>query len=319
MKVGYHCSHEQFAPGDLLRLVQRAESAGFQAAMCSDHIAPFSERQGSSGFAWSWLGAALATTELSFGTVNAPGQRYHPAIIAQAIATLAEMFGGRFWVALGSGQFINEHITGARWPTKDERNRRLEECVHAIRALLAGETVTCRGAVGIEEARLYVRPPQAPPIFAAALTPETATWAARWSDGLITVYQPGGKMEAVVDAYRQAARGPRPVLLQAQHAFGRTYDEALAGAFDQWRQVTLPSAVMADLRHPAQIDEASSFARPEDIAQRLRVSPDPAQHLAWLREYEALGIETAYIHNVTREQELFIDAFGADVLPALGT
>jgi coenzyme F420-dependent glucose-6-phosphate dehydrogenase len=116
--IGYHASHEQFRPGDLLRYVQLAEQAGFGAAMCSDHFHPWSERQGQSGFAWAWLGAALEATSLSFGLVNAPGQRYHPAIIAQAAATLADMFPGRFWIAVGSGQALNEHITGERWPSK---------------------------------------------------------------------------------------------------------------------------------------------------------------------------------------------------------
>src|SRR5918995_402205 len=117
MLIGYHASHEQFSPAELLGLVRLAERSGFEAAMASDHISPFSLRQGQSGFVWSWLGAALATTQLSFGTVNAPGQRYHPTIVAQAIATLSQMFPERFWVALGSGQFINEHVVGTQWPS----------------------------------------------------------------------------------------------------------------------------------------------------------------------------------------------------------
>ncbi len=125
--------------------MKRAEQAGFDAAMSSDHFSPWGERQGESGFAWSWLGAAMATTELPFGIVNAPGQRYHPAIIAQAAATLAEMFPGRFWIALGTGEASNEHITGDVWPSKDVRNRRLLECVAVIRALLAGEEVSHDG------------------------------------------------------------------------------------------------------------------------------------------------------------------------------
>ncbi len=112
--IGFHASHEQFAPDRLLRLAVAAERAGFDAAMCSDHWAPFAESQGQSGFAWSWLGAAMAATSIPFGVVNAPGQRYHPAIIAQAAATLEVMFPGRFWLAVGSGQLINEHITGDR-------------------------------------------------------------------------------------------------------------------------------------------------------------------------------------------------------------
>src|SRR5690606_27162420 len=126
LKFGYHASHEQFSPSELLALVKLAEKAGFDAAMCSDHFTPWSERQGQSGFAWSWLGAALqATDSLSFGMVNAPGQRYHPAIIAQAIATLSEMFPSRLWCAFGSGQLMNEHITGQGWISKAERNSRL--------------------------------------------------------------------------------------------------------------------------------------------------------------------------------------------------
>lgn len=135
--VGIHASHEQIDPTDLLVAVQLAEQAGFTGAMCSDHVSPWSERQGHSGFAWAWLGAALQATSLPFGVVNAPGQRYHPAIVAQAIATLATMFEGRLWVALGSGEASNEHITGAPWPRKDVRNARLGECVAIIRACSA--------------------------------------------------------------------------------------------------------------------------------------------------------------------------------------
>src|SRR3954466_16012942 len=147
---GIHASHEQIPPAELLAAVVAAERAGFDAAMCSDHFSPWSARQGQSGFAWSWLGAALQATDLSFGIVNAPGQRYHPAIIAQAIGTLGAMYPGRFWAALGTGEASNEHITGARWPRKDLRNARLRECVDIIRALLAGEEVTHPGLVTVD-------------------------------------------------------------------------------------------------------------------------------------------------------------------------
>ena len=137
--IGFHCSHEQIHPGELLKSVQAAEQAGFTAAMSSDHFSPWSARQGHSGFAWSFLGAALQATSLPFGVVNAPGQRYHPVITAQAIATLEEMFPGRFWAALGSGEAVNEHVTGDPWPPKDRRNARLAESVQVIRRLLAGD------------------------------------------------------------------------------------------------------------------------------------------------------------------------------------
>src|SRR5690606_28228959 len=170
---GYHASHEQFPPSALLDYVQRAEAAGFSAAMCSDHFMPWSETQAESGFAWSWLGAALQATQLPFGVVCAPGYRYHPAIIAQAAATLAEMYRDRFWIAVGSGERLNEHITGEAWPPKAERNARLRECADIMRALWAGETVTHRGLVHVEEAKLYSLPERPPLLVGAALSEET--------------------------------------------------------------------------------------------------------------------------------------------------
>ena len=137
--IGYHASHEQFTPSSLLTYAQLAEQAGFKALNSSDHFHPWSERQGQSGFSFAWLGAALQATSLPCGVVCAPGQRYHPAIVAQAVATLGEMFPDRFFVALGSGEASNEHVTGAGWPAKPVRNARLRESADAIRALLRGE------------------------------------------------------------------------------------------------------------------------------------------------------------------------------------
>src|ERR687896_844522 len=171
--VGLHCSHEQIPPSRLLGHVRHAEAAGFGAIMSSDHFSPWSERQGESGFAWSWLGAAMGATALPFGVVNAPGQRYHPAIVAQAAATLCEMFPGRLWVALGTGEASNEHITGDGWPPKDERNARLLECVEVMRALFAGEEVSHRGRVVVDRARLWTRPADPPPLIGAAVSEQT--------------------------------------------------------------------------------------------------------------------------------------------------
>ncbi|MBM7845117.1 LLM class flavin-dependent oxidoreductase [Herpetosiphon giganteus] len=161
VQIGYHASHEQFTPQALLHYVQVAATAGFTGVMASDHLAPWSARQAQSGFVWSWLGAAMQATDLSFGMVNAPGQRYHPVIIAQAAATLAAMFPERLWCAFGTGQLMNEHVTGQRWPAKAERNARLLECVEVIRALWAGETVSYAGtAIQVDEAYLYTAQPR---------------------------------------------------------------------------------------------------------------------------------------------------------------
>jgi coenzyme F420-dependent glucose-6-phosphate dehydrogenase len=315
--IGYHASHEQFAPSELLACVRTAERAGFAAVMCSDHFAPWSERQGHSGFAWSWLGAALQATSLPFGVVNAPGDRYHPAIIAQAAATLAEMFPDRFWVALGTGQAINEHITGARWPTKAERNARLRECVDVIRALWAGETVTHHGWIHVEEARLWGLPERPPPIIGPALSEETAEFAGAWADGFITVNAPRAQLEKLVAAFRRGGGDGKPLYLQCHLSYAATDEEARANAFDQWREPIFPGFVNEHLRTPRQLEAAARFVRPEDLDPYVRISADVERHLEWLRGDLALGFEQIYLHNVGRNQQEFIEIFGGRVLPAL--
>ncbi|HEY1014317.1 MAG TPA: TIGR03885 family FMN-dependent LLM class oxidoreductase [Herpetosiphonaceae bacterium] len=314
---GYHASHEQFRPSELIDLVTRAEAAGFQAAMCSDHFLPWTEAQGQSGFAWSWLGAALQATGLAFGVVNAPGQRYHPAIVAQAAATLAEMFPGRFWVALGSGQALSEHITGERWPSKRERNERLREAADVIRALWAGETVSHRGSFTVEDATLYTRPAEPPLLVGAAITPATAAWVAGWADALITVAQPPEQLREVVARFRDGGGAGKPMFLKAQHSFDQTEAAARAGAFEQWRANILPSAVLSELRLPAQFEQAARPVQPADLDDAVRISADPRRHLEWLRADRELGFERIFIHNVNRGQRRFIEAFGEHVLPAL--
>src|SRR5690606_16983421 len=147
-----HASHEQIPPSELLDAVRSAEAAGFSAATCSDHLTPWSERQGHSGYSWAWLGAALQATRMPIGVVAAPGPRCHPVVMAQAIATLGEMCAGRSWAALGSGEAMNEHVTGERWPPKPVRDERLLESVHVIRALLRGEEVSHDGLVTVDRA-----------------------------------------------------------------------------------------------------------------------------------------------------------------------
>lgn len=315
--IGYHCSHEQFAPSDLLGYVRRAEAAGFGAAMCSDHFHPWSARQGQSGFAWSWLGAALHATALPFGTVNAPGERYHPAVVAQAAATLAEMFPGRFWLALGTGQLLSEHVTGGRWPRKSKRQERLKECVAVMRALWAGETVTHNGLVTVSEAKLYTRPAEPPRVIGAAVSAETAEWVGSWADGLITVFKPPQELKQVVEAFRRGGGEGKPMYLQAQSSYAPTEDAARQAAFDQWRQCGLDSDVLTDLATPADFDRETRDLEPEDLDGKVRISSDLKRHAAWIQEYLELGFDRVFVHQVGRDQERFIDAFGEHVLPAV--
>jgi coenzyme F420-dependent glucose-6-phosphate dehydrogenase len=317
--IGYHASHEQLAPSALLRCVVAAEAAGFQAAMCSDHFAPWSSRQGHSGFAWSWLGAALQATRIGFGVVNAPGQRYHPAIVAQAAATLSELFPGRFWLALGSGEASNEHITGDRWLPKAERRARLGEAVAVIRALLAGETVSHNGLIKVDRARLWTLPEQPPPLVGAAVSPETAAWVGGWADGLVTINQSHDTLRAVIDAFRSNGGEGKPLYLQVHLSWAADEEEALAVAHDQWSTNVFDTSLAMELELPEQFEAAAQFVGPEDVRSAVLVSADLGRHTAWLGEFAELGFERIYLHEVgqTDYQQRFIDAFGSKVIPAL--
>jgi coenzyme F420-dependent glucose-6-phosphate dehydrogenase len=318
LTLGYHASHEQFPPSELLRLVRQADAAGFMAALNSDHFHPWDDAQGQSGFAWSWMGAALATTKLaSVGVVNAPGQRYHPAIIAQALGTLAEMFPGRAWAALGSGQLVNEGITGEPWPAKDQRNARLKECVEVMRALFRGERVTHRGLVTVEEAKLYSRPAKPPLLVGAAITPETAEWVGSWADGLITVSKPPAELKKMVDAFRRGGGEGKPMFLKVQLSWAREEAAALQGAMEQWAPNIFASSVLTDLRRPEQFAELAKTVQPKDLEGAVRVSSSLQRHVDWLAEDVRLGFSHLYLHNVNRGQDAFIQAFAEKVLPAL--
>ncbi|MBP2336279.1 putative non-F420 flavinoid oxidoreductase [Saccharothrix coeruleofusca] len=311
---GVHASHEQVHPTRLLAAVRRAEEVGFDAAMSSDHFSPWSSRQGQSAFAWSWLGAALQATSLPFGVVNAPGQRYHPAIIAQAIGTLAAMYPGRFWAALGTGEASNEHITGAGWPRKDVRSARLLECVEVIRALLRGEEVSHDGLITVDRARVWTLPEEPPPLIGAAVSVATARWCARWADGLITVNAPAEHLRRMVEAYREAG-GRGPLHLQVHLSWAPDEDTATAIAHEQWRSNVFPPPVCWDTETAEQFDIVSERVAPAQVAEVVNISADLGWHTKTLREYADLGFEQIYLHHVGQEQQRFLDAFGERVLP----
>jgi probable non-F420 flavinoid oxidoreductase len=315
--IGLHCSHEQIPPRDLLAAVRHAEQAGFGAAMSSDHFSPWSERQGESGFAWSFLGAALATTQLPFGVVNAPGGRYHPAIVAQAAASLCQMFPGRLWVALGTGEASNEHITGERWPAKAERNARLLECVEVMRALFAGEVVDHNGLVRVDRARLWTLPPEPPPLMGPAVSEETAAWVGGWADGLVTVNQPREKLERMIAAFREGGGEDKRMAVQVHLSWAADDAAARELAHDQWRTNVFPPPLCWDLETVEQFDLAARHVRVEDLEQTVVISSDFERHLEVLRELAQLGFEEIHLHHVGQDLHPFIDAFGEHVLPSL--
>jgi coenzyme F420-dependent glucose-6-phosphate dehydrogenase len=315
--IGYHASHEQFPPSDLLHFVRAAEATGFDVAKSSDHFHPWSDRQGHSGFAWSWLGAAMQATSLPMGMISAPGYRYHPAVLAQAAATIGEMFPGRLWLALGSGEAINEAITGETWPDKAERNARLHECVDIIRALFAGETVTHRGRVTVVEAKLYSRPASPVPLFGAAVSEATAAWVAGWADGLLTT---GGKADAVarvVKAFRENGGEGKPIHIQHSLSWATTEEEAVHNALDQWGPVAAAGDTNWNVSRVADFDAIGALVKEDTIRQRVGVSADLGWHVGRIADLVDLGVAAIHLHCVGRNQKDFIDAFGTKVLPAL--
>lgn len=317
MRLGYHASHEQFAPADLLGLVKLAETAGFDCAKCSDHFHPWSERQGESAAAWPWLGAAMQATSLPFGIISAPGYRYHPAVLAQSIATVGAMFEGRLWAALGSGEAINEAITGLPWPEKAERNRKLLECIGVIRDLLAGEEVTFRGRITVIEAKLHSLPRAPVPLHGAAVTAETAALLAPYVDGLLTVGGEPAEVSKVVTAFREGGGAGKPVILQAALCWADTYAEALGEALEQWAACAIGGELAWDIRRPTDFDRVAKTIGPDEIVKSVFVSDELGAHADRLRALAELGPAEIHLHYVGRDQRRFIETFGASVLPQL--
>ncbi len=314
---GYQASHEQFAPGKLIELSKLAEEAGFKFINSSDHFHPWSERQGQSGYVYAWLGAALQALTIPCGVVTAPGQRQHPAIIAQAAATLSEMFPNRFLMALGSGEALNEKITGDAWPSKSTRNERLLECFHIIKRLLNGETVSHWGHVNIEDAKLYTLPKHQPLILGAALTTETAEWMGSWAEGLLTAHKPIQELNDLIAAFRKGGGNGKPVYLQVQLGYNEDEETLEADVFHQWRTNIFSGKVKSDLWKVEHFDALGEFVTIADIKKKILVSSNIQQHIDSLKAYADLGLEKINLHNIGRNQEEFINVFGEKVLPKL--
>jgi probable non-F420 flavinoid oxidoreductase len=310
MLIGYHASHEQYAPSELLDYVQAAERAGFQAVMTSDHLAPWSERQGNSGNNWAWLGAAMAKTSLPFGSLAIPGGwRYHPVVLAHLVATLSEMFPERLrWIALGSGEALNEHAVGRGWPEKSERNDRLKVGAGIVRALMAGKTVSVEHPqMQTEQARIWSRPETPPLLMGAALTTPTASLLGEWADGLVTVKKPADEMKQIVEAFRASGGRGKPLALQLQVSWAPTLDEARTAAWHEWRNAAIKPDVLAELRSPSEFDAASRDVTPQEMEEFIPLITRGDELLHLVEECTSCGFDEIYIHNVSRDQLGFMN------------
>ena len=316
---------EQFHPTDLLEWCPQAEAAGFSAGfMVSEHFHPWTPQQGQSAFAWSFMGALGERTSLPFGVaVTCPGFRYHPAVIAHAAATLGAMYPGRFWLGLGAGEALNEHVVGGEWPEVGIRSAMLFEAIEVIKKLFSGEVVRHDGEYfTLESAKLYTRPEQRVPIYVATAGPMNAKRTGRHADGMITVGAADEKIHMLWSKFAQGATdegkdpASMPKLLQIHVSWAETQAVAEANAVREW-----PNGAMAfpkqDIRNPEDIANMAKLIRPEHFTNRVLISADLDEHAAHIQKFVEMGFDEIHLHNVGRNQAEFIAAFGDKVLPQL--
>ncbi|TFD20444.1 TIGR03557 family F420-dependent LLM class oxidoreductase [Cryobacterium sp. TMS1-13-1] len=328
LRIGYAAMLEQFAPAEAVALSAYAEQHGFTGVMAADHFQPWVPAQGQSSFVWSVLASIAERTTGDFGPgVTAPTFRWHPAMVAQASATLASMHPGRHWLGLGSGEALNEHIVGAYWPEAHERINRMFEAIEIISKLFAGsladKDVKHSGQFfKLESTRLWTMPEVAPEILVATAGPVTAKRAGRLADGLITVGAPLEKIAMLFGKFdggaREAGKDPStmPKVLQLHMSWAETDEEAMTNALHEW-----PNGGMkfpkSDIRSPFEFEQLAKMVRPEDFEGRMVISADPDEHRKYIQKFVDLGFDRIYLHNVGRNQKQWIDVFGASVLPKL--
>jgi coenzyme F420-dependent glucose-6-phosphate dehydrogenase len=323
-KIGYAAMLEQFRPQEVVGYAAAAEAAGFSGVMAADHFQPWVPQQGQAAFVWNVLTALGERTKGDLGPgVTCPSFRMHPAIVAQASATLAAMYPGRHWLGLGSGEALNEHVLGGYWPETPERIARMFEAIEIIKKLFTGKDVKHAGPFyKMETTRLWTMPEEAPPIYIATAGPITAKKTGALANGLITVGAPEGKLEMIFEKCREGCReaGNDPAkfqfILQLHLSWAPTDEEALANAMTEW-----PNGGMKfpkqDIRSPHDLEQMAKLVRPEDFAGRMLISSDPERHRAEIQKFLDMGFHQVYLHNVGRNQAEWIDVFGRDVLPKL--
>ena len=314
--LGYKLSSEEQTPNDLVKYARIAEEAGFTFGMISDHFHPWIDRQGQSPFVWSVIGALAHTTKrLTIATgVTCPIIRTHPAIIAQAAATSAAMMPGRFILGLGSGENLNEHIVGARWPNNKVRQEMLIEAIEIIRDLWKGELTNHRGRYfEVDNARIYTRPPEPPPIFIAAGGDEAAEMAGRIGDGLVTT-SPQADLLKRFDA--SGGRG-KPRWAEMTVCWAKDEASARRTAKEWWPTSALASTLHWELPLPKHFEEASTDVTEEQVGKEIVCGPDPERHLELIRKYETAGFDHLAIHQVGPDQEGAIRFYEREILPRL--
>jgi len=317
VEIGYTLSSEERQPHELVRAAQMAESIGFPFALISDHFHPWIDRQGSSPFVWAVLGGIASTTRrLRVGTgVTCPIMRIHPAVIAQASATIACMMPGRFFLGVGSGESLNEHVTGQAWPPPDMRQDMLEEAVDVLRKLHEGGEKSHRGKFfHVQDARIYNLPEQPIPIYVAAGGERAAELAGRAGDGLIC----SAPSKESVKAFEGAGGRHRPRIGQLTVCWARSEEEAIRTAHEIWPISGLAGQFKNELPRPAHLEQATKSVTPEAIKNEIVCGPDPQRHLDGIAAFVKAGFDHVYVHQVGPDQEGFMRFYEREILPHAG-
>jgi coenzyme F420-dependent glucose-6-phosphate dehydrogenase len=314
IEIGYKLSSEEFGPADLVRFAKRAEDAGFGFALVSDHFHPWTDRQGESPFVWTVAGAvAQATTRLRLGTaVTCPTIRVHPAIVAQAAATTAALMKGRFFLGVGTGENLNEHVVGRGWPSAEVRLEMLEEAIGVIRALWTGDLTSHHGDhYTVENARIYSLPPELPRIHVAGSAPRMARLAGKIGDGFIGT----GPERKVVEAYRSAG-GDGPRFGQVTLCWSRSVDEARRTAFEWWPTAAIRGNASQELALPKDFEDLAGMVDEDAVAKSVVCAADERPILEAIEKYVDAGYDHVYLHQVGPDQQGFLEFAERSILPA---
>ncbi|MBW3591975.1 MAG: TIGR03557 family F420-dependent LLM class oxidoreductase [Actinobacteria bacterium] len=314
MQIGYALSSEEHRPLDLVANAQRAEAAGFDFLSISDHFHPWTDRQGQSPFVWSTIGGIATTTaKIELGTgVTCPLIRTHPAIIAQAAATAASMMPGRFYLGLGTGENLNEHILGDTWPSPSVRLEMLEEAIELIRRLWTGEEVSHRGRhYEVDRARIYTLPERPPPIMVAAGGTDAAELAGKVGDGLVST----SADPELVEQFEQAGGRGKPCYGMTHVCWAPDESAAVQTGFEWWPNSALPGQLNTELATPSYFEQATELVGEEHIPGSLVCGPNPKAHLEMIDEYEKAGFDHIFVHQVGPDQTGFLNFYETQVLP----
>ncbi len=314
--IGYKLCSEEQSPQQLVECAQRAEELGFGFAMISDHFHPWIDRQGQSSFVWGVLGAiSQATKNLKIGTaVTCPTVRIHPAIIAQAAATIATLLPGRFMLGVGSGENLNEHIFADHWPEADVRQAMLEEAVEVIRLLWRGGQQSHYGCYyTVENARIYTLPESLPPIMIAAAGPKAAELAGRIGDGLVAT-SPDKELEEQFD--RAGGKG-KPCYAEMTVCWAKDEKSARQNAFECWPNAGIKGELSQVLPVPAHFEQAAKMLSEKDVAQDIVCGPDPDRYIEDLKKYEKAGFANVFIHQIGSDQAGFFRFCERELMPRL--